>query len=71
MIYIVAFGGGLKIHFNTEWGEGQILADQLTLSEPGGADYAHHINTGSPGFSDLPTALSYKSLMQQSASRKV
>ena len=36
MIYIVAYGGGLKIHFNTEWGEGQILADQLTLSEPGG-----------------------------------
>ena len=32
MIYIVAFGGGLKIHFNTEWVEGQILADQLTLS---------------------------------------
>ena len=35
----------------------QIFADQLTLSQPGGADYAHHINTGTPGFSDLPTAL--------------
>ena len=35
----------------------QILADQLTLSQPGGADYAHHITTGTPGFSDLPTAL--------------
>ena len=35
----------------------QILADQLTLSQPGRADYAHHINTGTPGFSDLPTAL--------------
>ena len=35
----------------------QILADQLTLSQIGGADYAHHIITGTPGFSDLPTAL--------------
>ena len=35
----------------------QILADQLTLSQPGRADYAHHITTGTPGFSDLPTAL--------------
>ena len=35
----------------------QILADQLTLSQPGGADYAHHINTGIPGFSDLPKDL--------------
>ena len=23
----------------------EILEDQLTLSEPGGADYAHHIST--------------------------
>ena len=36
----------------------QIMADQLTLSQPGGEDYAHHINTGTPEFSDLPTALS-------------
>ena len=35
----------------------QILADKLTLSKPGGADYIHHINTGTPRFSDLPTAL--------------
>ena len=35
----------------------QILADQLTLSQPGGTNYAHLINTGTPGFSDLPTAL--------------
>jgi hypothetical protein len=35
----------------------QILADQLTLFEPGGKDYAHLITTGTPGFSDLPTAL--------------
>ena len=37
----------------------QILADQLTLFQPGGTDYAHLITTGTPGFSDLPTALSY------------
>ena len=35
----------------------RILADQLTLSQPGGADYAHYINTGTPVFSDLPTAM--------------
>ena len=32
----------------------QILVNQLTLSQTGGADYAHYIV---PGFSDLPTAL--------------
>ena len=32
----------------------QILTDQLTLSQRVGADYAHHITTGTPGFSDLP-----------------
>ena len=36
----------------------QSLADQLTLFQPGGTDYAHLITTGTPGFSDLPTALS-------------
>ena len=35
----------------------QILADQLTLFQQGGTDYAHLITTGTPGFSDLPTAL--------------
>ena len=35
----------------------QILADQLTLFQPWGTDYAHLITTGTPGFSDLPTAL--------------
>ena len=34
-----------------------ILAVQLTLSQPRGPDYAHHITTGTPGFSDFPTAL--------------
>ena len=34
-----------------------ILKDQLVLSQPGGADYAHPITTGTPRFSDLPTAL--------------
>ena len=33
------------------------LADQLTLSQPEGADYDRHITTGTPGFSDLPTAM--------------
>ena len=28
-----------------------------TLSQPGGTYYAHHITTGTPRFSDLPTAL--------------
>ena len=35
----------------------QILADQLTLIQPGGTDYAHLITTGAPRISDLPTAL--------------
>ena len=35
----------------------QFLADQLTLSRPGGAHYACHINTGTLRFSDLPTTL--------------
>ena len=34
----------------------KILADQLTLFQPGGTDYAHLITTGTPGFSDLLTA---------------
>jgi hypothetical protein len=33
--------------------------DQLNLSQLGGANYAHHITTGTPGFSDLPTALKF------------
>ena len=35
----------------------QILADELTLFQPKGADYAHHITTRPPGFYDLPKAL--------------
>ena len=35
----------------------QVLADQLTLFQAGGTDYAHLITTGTPGFLDLPTAL--------------
>ena len=31
----------------------QILVDQLTFSQLGGVDYAHHITTGIPRFSDL------------------
>ena len=37
----------------------QILGDQLTLFQTGGTDYAHLIITGTPRFSDLPTALYY------------
>ena len=40
-----------------EPGAPQILADQLTLFQPGGTDYAHLNTIGTPGFSDLPTAL--------------
>ena len=35
----------------------QILADQLTIFQPGGTDYAQLITTGTPGFSEFPTAL--------------
>ena len=37
----------------------QILTDQLTYLNPGWADYAHHITTGTPGFSDLPTVVTH------------
>ena len=32
-------------------------SDRLTLSQPGGTDYVHLITNGTPGFSNLPTAL--------------
>ena len=32
----------------------QILADQLTLFQPGGTDFAQLITIGTPGFSDSP-----------------
>ena len=38
----------------------EILADQLTLFQPGGTDYAYLITAGTPEFSDLPTALLIK-----------
>jgi hypothetical protein len=41
----------------------QILADQLTLFQPGGSDYARRINTGTPGFSDFSTALKYSNIV--------
>ena len=37
----------------------QYFADQLTLFQPGGTDYAQLITTGIPRFSDLPTALKF------------
>ena len=46
------------------WGGGlqppQYLTDQLTLSQPGGADYARHSTNSPPGFSDLATGLHKK-----------
>ena len=45
-----------------------ILADQLTLFQPGGIDYAHLVTTGTPGFSDLPTALYIHNKKKTSAS---
>ena len=48
----------------------QILADQLTLFQPGGTDCAHLITTGTPGFSDLPTALESKYLLHPDKSIK-
>jgi hypothetical protein len=38
--------------------EGAILADQLTLYQPGGGRLCPHITIGTPGFSYLPTVLS-------------
>ena len=38
------------------------LVDQLTLSQPGGTKYGHLITTGTPGLSDLPTALYHCSI---------
>ena len=38
----------------------QILADQLTLFQPGVTDFGHLITTGTPGFLDLLTALGHK-----------
>ena len=35
----------------------QFLAKQLTLSQPGGTDYAHHSTMSPPGLSDLATGL--------------
>ena len=37
----------------------QFLADQLTLSQPGGAHYPHPVLQAPPGFSDLATALKH------------
>ena len=67
MIYIVAFGGGLKclrkIRLKTQWGAGAggvREIDSMSTRRGGGAgkaDYAHHITTRPPRFADLPTSL--------------
>ena len=45
-------------------GPSSIFADQLTLSRPGGTDYAHNFTTSTPGFSRLPMALIYTTYLQ-------
>ena len=45
----------------------QILLDQLTLFQSRGTDYAHLITSGTPGFSDLPTALESRCLLHVAA----
>ena len=57
MTCVHAYATGL-----TEPGGGlRFCADKLTLSQPWGADYAHHITTcPTSGFSDLPTVLRKK-----------
>ena len=62
-----------KLKLGHVWGQAfvldnlhsQILADQSILSQPGGADYACHITTGTPRFSDLLTALYLRGLKNQ------
>ena len=43
----------------------QILADHLTLFQPGGTDYAHLITTGTPGFSDRLMALAWAEILEK------
>ena len=38
----------------SEPGHPQVLANQLSLSQPEGADYAHDITNGTHGFLDGP-----------------
>ena len=40
----------------------QFLADQLTLFQPGGSDYAHPITAGTPKFFNPPPSLSVHDL---------
>ena len=49
----------------------QVLADQLTLFQPGRTDYAHLITTDTPGFSDLPTALYFHDFFDEDCSGEV
>ena len=51
--------GSDDLHPRVPW-HPQILADQLTLSQQGGVDYAHLITTGPHGFLHPATALLYK-----------
>jgi hypothetical protein len=55
--FIIQFAGFLSLGVPGVPRHTQILADQLTLFQPGGRDYAHQITTGTTIFSNLPTAL--------------
>ena len=44
------------------WAPTRNLGVQLTLLQPGGADYAHHITASPPGFENPAAALDFKSL---------
>ena len=62
MVFYCAAWKLALLHNNSRLSEPGVLgshiwADQLTLSQPRGTYFAHHITTGTPGFSDLPTAL--------------
>jgi hypothetical protein len=52
--YLVSFG--MKLLFLTQWCRN--LGAQLTLFQPWGADYAHHITDCPPGFENLAASLS-------------
>ena len=53
--YLVSFG--MKLLFLTQWCRN--LGAQLTLFQPWGADYAHHITDCPPGFENLAASLHF------------
>ena len=45
-------------------GQGGNLGVQLTLFQPGGADYAHHITACPPGFEILAASMSLVQILE-------